>query len=279
MESASLLENRIDLYFHFAVAHQMNGACIITGEELPFELFLYAEQGKFSLTLAEQPPLLCPEGETVLVPSDMAFRIETDDICRIGYIGVDYQFFEGIRLFSLFSLPPRLVGADKQNGTGPLCRLILQTVRENELTNSRLENAVAVNAALYRLALTVVEGSAPYFQKNRMAHMERLSPVFSHISVNLGSTLLVEELSWLTNLSVNAFYRLFKDTIGMSPKEYIITERLRQARLMLLGSALPIGKISRLCGYESPFSFSSLFHERYGCSPSLYRTQMTALLS
>ena len=94
MESASLLENRIDLYFHFAVAHQMNGACIITGEELPFELFLYAEQGKFSLTLAEQPPLLCPEGETVLVPSDMAFRIETDDICRIGYIGVDYQFFE-----------------------------------------------------------------------------------------------------------------------------------------------------------------------------------------
>ena len=77
----------------------------------------------------------------MLVPSDMAFRIETDDICRIGYIGVDYQFFEGIRLFSLFSLPPRLVGADKQNGTGPLCRLILQTVRENELTNSRLENA------------------------------------------------------------------------------------------------------------------------------------------
>ena len=273
MGDAYWIENQIQLHIHFALVHQINETCVIKGKELPFELFLYAEQGEFIIFWKEKSPIICRPGDVVFVPSDMAFQLKTDGKCGLGCIGVDYRLFSCIRLFSFFELPTFIEKVRK------LCQTIVQTVRANDFTNSRLENAIVINTTLYRLALTVLKESSSHFQRDKMECMEKLSPVFSYICKNLEKTIWIEKLAGLIGTSEDALYRLFKDALGMSPKEYIIYERLRQARLMLLGSALPIGKISRLCGYESPFSFSSLFHERYGCSPSLYRTQMTALLS
>ena len=80
-------------------------------------------------------------------------------------------------------------------------------------------------------------------------------------------------------MSEDGFYRLFKSTIGEAPGEYIISERLRAARLLLTESALSVGEISRRCGYESPFYFSSLFRSKCGCPPSVYRESTAALFS
>lgn len=274
----SWLENRLEMRLHLAHAHRIGNAGVAKGAPLPFELFLYAKRGDFSFALNGGKPVICKDGNAALVPSDTAFRIEADPDCEIGLIGADYRIFTGVRLLSFFILPPNMGDGDKKEGAGNLCRLILQTVRENEFTNSRLENAVIVNAALYRLALAVLRCSVSCLESAALERLERLSPVLAYIGDHLGHAVSVEELARFSGMSEDAFYRLFKDTLGISPKEYLISARLRHARLLLLESALSIGAISRLCGYESPFSFSSLFHERYGCPPSLYRAQMSALL-
>ena len=37
--------------------------------------------------------------------------------------------------------------------------------------------------------------------------------------------------------------------------------------------------ISKQCGYENPFYFSTLFHGKYGLSPSAYREKTSALMA
>ena len=110
-----------------------------------------------------------------------------------------------------------------------------------------------------------------------MERFARLAPVLSYIADNIEHGIAVEELARIMGMSEDGFYRLFKATLGEAPGEYIISERLRAARLLLTESALSVGEISRRCGYESPFYFSSLFRSKCGCPPSVYRERTAAL--
>lgn len=269
------VENQMETKFRCAGCHILQGGQVLNGEKLPFELFLYAEKGQFRLFINSET-VICPPLGTVLIPCDTAFRLETDGGCELIFIGADYRIYTSFRIFSLFYLPILMSDSD---AIGKHCFLIRQTVLDSEFTNSRLENAVSVNAALYQLAEKVLchASPSPWAGEGRILdRLERLSPVFAYIEKRLDGSISVEKLAELTDMSGDAFYRLFKETVGISPKEYLISERLRRARLLLLtNGSLSVGEIAHLCGYESPFSFSSLFHENFGCPPSIYRAHVS----
>jgi transcriptional regulator GlxA family with amidase domain len=110
-----------------------------------------------------------------------------------------------------------------------------------------------------------------------MARFAKLSPVLFHIGEHVDKVCPMRELAEIMNLSEDSFYRFFKKTVGAAPKEYLISERLRRAKLYLLSTELSVAEISRLCGYDNSSYFSTLFHEKYGLSPSAYR-EKTAML-
>ena len=88
----------------------------------------------------------------------------------------------------------------------------------------------------------------------------------------------MKELSDLMGLSEDSFYRFFKKTVGAAPKEYLISERLRKAKFYLFTTDLSVAEISKLCGYENSSYFSTLFHEKFGLSPSAYREKTATLI-
>ena len=274
-DSFSWMENRIELRLCRAGARILGENCALAGEKLPFELFLYAAHGDFRLEMNGNAAV-CPQGGTVLVPCDTAFRLTTADDCELVLVAADYRIFKNLRIFSLFELPVRLDG-----GTEPpddICSLIRDTVLDSEFTNTRLEHALSVKALLYRLGAAVLRRSAPRSESSMiMERFARLAPVLSYIADNIEHGIAVEELARIMGMSEDGFYRLFKATLGEAPGEYIISERLRAARLLLTESALSVGEISRRCGYESPFYFSSLFRSKCGCPPSVYRERTAAI--
>ena len=65
--------------------------------------------------------------------------------------------------------------------------------------------------------------------------------------------------------------RCFRKHLGVSPTEWLNTERMRQARFLLDTSPLSIVEISYECGIESLSHFHRCFKAATGLTPRLYR--------
>ncbi|MBS1660496.1 MAG: helix-turn-helix transcriptional regulator [Bacteroidetes bacterium] len=83
--------------------------------------------------------------------------------------------------------------------------------------------------------------------------------------------LSLDQLSAEACLSKYHFLRLFRQTYGLSPHQYLQNLRLEKARTMLTTSSIPITDLSDLLGFANSQSFSRLFLQRTGHSPSHYR--------
>ena len=73
------------------------------------------------------------------------------------------------------------------------------------------------------------------------------------------------------NISEPHLYRLFKNSLGISPNEYLLDLRLSVARGLLCERDLSISEISVECGFNSQSYFSDCFKRKNGLSPSDYR--------
>ncbi|MBQ9747562.1 MAG: helix-turn-helix transcriptional regulator, partial [Clostridia bacterium] len=245
-------------------------------ERLPFELFLGVAAGTVTLLVCDRETTL-NAGEVALVPYDTAFSVTVGGGAELIWVGADYRVFTNLRIFSVFELPQRL--EERTPVSLGTCRSVRDLVNDNQFTNYRLENAMEINLLLYHLALAVIRKSMPKKESNMvMSRFERLAPVLSHIGEHLDKSCPIGVLSEIMELSEDSFYRYFKSTIGSSPKEYLISERLRRARILLVSSQMSVTDISKRCGYENPFYFSTLFHGKYGMSPTAYREKTTALM-
>ena len=71
-------------------------------------------------------------------------------------------------------------------------------------------------------------------------------------------------------------YTVFKQTLGVSPKEYLTEYRLRRACALLLEPALSVTAVANSVGFENNLYFSKVFRKRTGLSPSEYRARKGA---
>lgn len=74
-----------------------------------------------------------------------------------------------------------------------------------------------------------------------------------------------------TGYSARHFVRLFKESYGMSPSEYILDVRLRHACNLLKVTRLDISEVAAQSGFASPNYFSKFFKEKTGMTPKEYR--------
>lgn len=83
----------------------------------------------------------------------------------------------------------------------------------------------------------------------------------------------LNELARVASLSPNHFLRGFKQLFHQTPHQYLIQKRLDRARELLLSTDRSVTEICFELGFESPGSFSWLFRQRIGSSPSAYRAR------
>ena len=85
--------------------------------------------------------------------------------------------------------------------------------------------------------------------------------------------LSVSYLAALCGVSEVYFRKLFLNSFGVSPKEYMIQKRMDYAKNLLKSGDFSISEIATLCGYAEPCHFSREFSKREGISPSQYGKQ------
>ena len=75
------------------------------------------------------------------------------------------------------------------------------------------------------------------------------------------------------NLSYSHFRRRFKQFVGRSPHDYLLTARMYRAA-QLISLRWPIKEVAAAAGYEDPGQFSRMFRRLMGMSPQRYRDGM-----
>jgi len=106
-----------------------------------------------------------------------------------------------------------------------------------------------------------------------------LSEIFAPVNVqfketiqhNLFNDLSMEQLAFICNMSLSTFKRTFKKAFGESPARYIKEQRLQHAANLLSCSENTISSIAYDSGFNDVTTFSVIFKEKYGQSPSTFR--------
>ncbi len=99
-----------------------------------------------------------------------------------------------------------------------------------------------------------------------------LNKCIQYIDVNFCDPELdIKKVCEVAFISRSNLYRLFLRRFGISPKQYIIKQRLNKAVKLLVSAELSVKEISSACGFSDDKYFSRIFKEKYGSPPSKLR--------
>ena len=83
----------------------------------------------------------------------------------------------------------------------------------------------------------------------------------------------LDTLAALLKMGRTKFYGKMKEFTGMSPNNYLQTERLKKAAELLIEGDLNVTEVSYKVGFQSPTYFYKCFKEKYGVPPSKFGRQ------
>ena len=96
-------------------------------------------------------------------------------------------------------------------------------------------------------------------------HESRLAAARGNESFNL------ESLAAEAGISSRTFRRQFKQRMGLSPRAYLLSQRINRAKQLLTDTTQPIKQIASALGYSDVYFFTRQFKEQTGLPPALYR--------
>lgn len=99
----------------------------------------------------------------------------------------------------------------------------------------------------------------------------RFAAVVDYIKQHLAENLSVDKLSALACMSKATFFRVFKREFGLTPVEYIIRERLGEAKRLLRRPLASVADVCLRAGFNNLSHFQSLFKKYEGLTPGAYK--------
>lgn len=140
------------------------------------------------------------------------------------------------------------------------------------LTSHSRESSLHLIGHLYLIMDALVQGSS----RRREIQGGKLSKFYAREAVafieqNYAQPITVEDIAARCNLERSYFGKIFKDTMGESPQNFLIRYRMSQAAQLLVTTNLSVGDISVRTGYPNQLHFSRAFKKTYGVSPREYR--------
>ena len=79
------------------------------------------------------------------------------------------------------------------------------------------------------------------------------------------------QLAAAAHVSVRTLSRRFHDSLGTSPAEWILEQRVRRCQELLETTAFPITQVAAMAGFTAPSTMRAHFTRLVGTSPSDYR--------
>jgi len=161
---------------------------------------------------------------------------------------------------------------------GPLIRLaddapLLRCAAEvcADVVDGRLDTPWRASAAAYTLAMRLLESVVPTGDDHVEGRPDAVAAAIAYVRDHYTESIGVDDLAAVAGFSRFHFSRLFKQSEGLSPGEYIIRHRLREATRLLQTTDLPLKAVAQRCGFADANYFGKAFRKVFGVSPGTLR--------
>lgn len=109
-------------------------------------------------------------------------------------------------------------------------------------------------------------------EQTRSLSRSCLRRVQEFVAKNLDRPISLSDLAEVADLNVYHFAHVFKDTVGVAPYQYVIKQRIEEAKRLLRHTDWPIAWVCQAVGYDNQSHFTTLFSREVGVPPGQYRT-------
>ena len=98
--------------------------------------------------------------------------------------------------------------------------------------------------------------------------------VLAFVQDRLDQTISVDQLASEAGMSPSHFARVFKETLGSTPMQYVMAFRIEQAMKMMEDQSRQLGDIALDCGFSDQAHFTRSFKQVVGQTPRAFRAAM-----
>jgi AraC family transcriptional regulator len=219
------------------------------------------QQGEMLITPAHTPLLVQWEGDE----NCLQIQLKPEFLQKIARETLDPKE-QHLELVSAFQQQDAQLGAIGQM----LLREWHQEFSNGQLYLDSLTNILAVNLLRHNLSyhqstilqLPTYDGGLP---------QQQLKQVLDYVHGHLDQEIKLETLACLLDMSQFHFSRLFKQSLGISPHQYLLQQRVEQAKQLLKHTDRLIVDIALDCGFNSHSHLSRQFRQLTGVTPKAYR--------
>lgn len=147
--------------------------------------------------------------------------------------------------------------------------LINQLINSSQ-TQKKLISKYLSSSILIEIANQYQENYKLKFSSNDIS-TRRFQEIINYIDANYKENLKVQDIAQKFGYNEKYLSKLFKKSLNMTIKEYIIDNKLKAAAFLLLVSNDTVASVAYDCGFSNEFYFMRLFKRKYQLTPTSYR--------
>lgn len=215
------------------------------------------------------------DGSVVIVPANVQHQVNWDEenhftlvflepaqLARVAYESVNVDRIE---------LVPQFARRD---------RLIYQVglSLKSEIESHGLGSRLFVDSLTSILAVHLLRHYSvwqqPLHEYTGGLSPSKLQRAIAFINDYLAQDLSLEAIANAVEMSQYYFARLFKQSMGIAPYQYLLQQRVERAKQLLTTTSLPIAQIARQVGFSNQTQLTIQFRKFTGTTPLNYRRQL-----
>lgn len=220
-------------------------------------------------------------GDFVYVPPGTVYRIDSFETASVRVMRFDSSIIEenmdnfDTELLYMFDVQSKNRISPFKPGHpvyGTLSRYMQESY--DEFVSKDVCYKLPIRANIYLMMTALLRyycGSKDESDRMIYHNVLRLRPVIGYISEHYCEKIYVEKLADMINVSPDYFTKMFKESIGRTPIEYINSLRVNRAMYLLAKTKCALAEIADEIGFCNPNYFHKIFKQYMGISPLAYR--------
>ena len=141
----------------------------------------------------------------------------------------------------------------------------------NSTTQQVHAQSLGVACAIHLATTYSCDDKKIYAPKGKLS-ASQLKNVVEYVRAKIQEVVTLEELAASTHLSIFHFSRLFRNTLGVSPYQFVLRMKIDHSKKMIRRRD-PIGEIAYTLGFTDSAHFCNAFKKYTGLSPLQYLAQ------
>ena len=226
--------------------------------------------------------ILASAGDVFFVPPSMMFRLESSE----GAAGVRGMIFDSsiieenmdnfeTEILYMFHVQSKNKITVFREGH-PVHRELSGHIAEayEEYSVKDVCYKLPIRAGIYLLMSALLRyycGSKDELDRMIYHNVLRMRPVITYISEHFREKIYIEKLADMINVSPDYFTKMFRDSIGKTPIDYINGLRVNHSMKLLCTTDMSMAEIAEDIGFCNPNYFHKIFKQYMGTSPLAYR--------